>query len=136
MATKKKPSAAQLAARAKFIEMVRAKSKAKKSATKKASTKKASTKKVATHKDTKSHNVNIRVVSGIDHIAEYQRIVRLIEYTNKTIGDLKIKLSEYNKKPKGAMRDNDIRLTKSAIIRYKQNLKIYKTVLTQIKKLL
>ncbi len=65
MATKKKPSAAQLAARAKFIEMVRAKSKAKKSATKKASTKKASTKKVATHKDTKSHNVNIKVVSGV-----------------------------------------------------------------------
>jgi len=59
MAAKKKPSAAQLAARAKFVAMVRAKSKAKKSATKKAETKKAST-----HKDTKSHNVNIRVVSG------------------------------------------------------------------------
>jgi hypothetical protein len=59
MAAKKKPSAAQLAARAKFVAMVRAKSKAKKSATKKAATKKAST-----HKDTKSHNVNIRVVSG------------------------------------------------------------------------
>ena len=54
MAAKKKPSAAQLAARAKFVAMVRAKSKAKKSATNKAST----------HKDTKSHNVNIRVVSG------------------------------------------------------------------------
>jgi len=59
MAAKKKPSAAQLAARAKFVAMVRAKSKAKKSATKKSATKKAST-----HKDTKSHNVNIRVVSG------------------------------------------------------------------------
>ena len=59
MAAKKKPSAAQLAARAKFVAMVRAKSKAKKSATKKTATKKAST-----HKDTKSHNVNIRVVSG------------------------------------------------------------------------
>lgn len=54
MPAKKKPSAAQLAARAKFTAMVRAKSKAKKSATKKASM----------HKDTKSHNVNIRVVSG------------------------------------------------------------------------
>jgi len=63
MATKKKPSAAQLAARAKFIEMVRSKSKAKKSASKKAAPKKS-----ATHKDTKSHNVNIRVVSGIGSI--------------------------------------------------------------------
>lgn len=66
MATKKKPSAAQLAARAKFVEMVRAKSKAKKSATKKATQRKSATKKVSTHKDTKSHNVNIRVMSGID----------------------------------------------------------------------
>lgn len=45
MATKKAPSKAQLAARKKFIEMVRAKSKAKKSATKKKSgTKKKATK--------------------------------------------------------------------------------------------
>ncbi len=42
MATKKKPSAKQLAARAKFVAMVRAKSKAKKSATKKAAPKKKS----------------------------------------------------------------------------------------------
>ena len=35
MPAKKKPSPAQLAARAKFVAMVRAKSKAKKSATKK-----------------------------------------------------------------------------------------------------
>lgn len=62
MATKKKPSAAQLAARKKFVEMVRAKSKAKKSTTKKA--KPSASKKEATHKDTKSHNVNIKVVSG------------------------------------------------------------------------
>tara|TARA_R110000868_G_C10967954_1_gene769330 strand:- start:2597 stop:3022 length:426 start_codon:yes stop_codon:yes gene_type:complete len=75
MATKKKPSPAQLAARAKFVAMVRAKSKAKKSATKKATVKKAApkkaakkkvaTKKALTHKDTKSHNVRISVVSGI-----------------------------------------------------------------------
>lgn len=40
MPVKKKPSPAQLAARAKFVAMVRAKSKAKKSATKKAEPKK------------------------------------------------------------------------------------------------
>ena len=131
MATKKKPSAAQLAARAKFIEMVRAKSKAKKSAPKKVASKKS-----ATHKDTKSHNVNIRVVSGVDNVAEYQRIARIIEFLNKNIGDLKRQLIEYNKEPKGAIRDNNIRLTKAAILRYKQNLKIYKATLTQIKKLL
>ena len=78
MAAKKKPSAAQLAARAKFVAMVRAKSKAKKSATKKATVKKAApkkaakkkvaTKKTATHKDTKSHNVNIRVMSGMGDV--------------------------------------------------------------------
>jgi hypothetical protein len=72
MPVKKKPSPAQLAARAKFVAMVRAKSKAKKSATKKAAPKKAAPKKVATkkstHKDTKSHNVNIRVVSGIGDV--------------------------------------------------------------------
>lgn len=50
MPVKKKPTAKQLAARKKFVEMVRAKAKAKKIA--------------STHKDTKSHNVNIRVVSG------------------------------------------------------------------------
>lgn len=78
MAAKKKPSAAQLAARAKFVAMVRAKSKAKKSATKKSTVKKAApkkaakkkvaTKKTATHKDTKSHNVNIRVMSGMGDV--------------------------------------------------------------------
>ena len=40
MATKKAPSKAQLAARKKFVEMVRAKAKAKKTATKKAPVKK------------------------------------------------------------------------------------------------
>jgi len=86
MATKK-PSAKQLAARAKFIKMVRAKAAAKK----KAAPKKVAAKKVgaykkpklfkptkaqtkaaakrlvkqATHKDTKSHNVSVSVVSGI-----------------------------------------------------------------------
>lgn len=50
MPVKKKPTAKQLAARKKFVEMVRARAKAKKIA--------------STHKDTKSHNVNVKVVSG------------------------------------------------------------------------
>lgn len=80
MAAKKKPTAAQLAARAKFVEMVRAKSKAKKSASKKAAPKKSAPKKAlpkksATHKDTKSHNVNIRVVSGIGSISKTTKFI-------------------------------------------------------------
>lgn len=55
MPVKKKPSPAQLAARAKFVKMVRAKAAAKK--------------KAASHKDTKSHNVNIKVVSGVKKAA-------------------------------------------------------------------
>lgn len=62
MAAKKKPSAAQLAARAKFVAMVRAKSKAKKSATKKATVKKAAPKKAAKKKVVK------KKVSGLEKV--------------------------------------------------------------------
>jgi hypothetical protein len=63
MAAKKKPSAAQLAARAKFVAMVRAKSKAKKSETKKATVKKAVPKKAA-----KKKAVAKKKVSGLDKV--------------------------------------------------------------------
>jgi hypothetical protein len=114
MAAKKKPSAAQLAARAKFVAMVRAKSKAKKSATKKATVKKAAPKKAATvkksapkkvatkkstHKDTKSHNVNIRVVSGVD------------------ITNLSIKKIKEN--------NQSIEKCESALIRNKEKMKLF-----------
>jgi hypothetical protein len=62
MAAKKKPSAAQLAARAKFVAMVRAKSKAKKSATKKATVKKSAPKKAVKKKVAK------KKVSGLDKV--------------------------------------------------------------------
>lgn len=91
MPVKKKPSPAQLAARAKFVAMVRAKSKAKKSATKKAAPKKAApkkkavakkkvaSKKSATHKDTKSHNVRINVVSGTNNIDRLKQAIKIKE---------------------------------------------------------
>jgi len=101
MVAKKKPSAAQLAARAKFVKMVRAKA-AKSKAAKKVATKKVgaykkpklfkptkkqtaaavkrlveqTTKKPSTHKDTKSHNVNIRVLSGIGNINKDMLLIR------------------------------------------------------------
>lgn len=56
MPVKKKPTAKQLAARKKFVEMVRARAKAKKIA--------------SPHKDTKSHNVNVKVVSGMKKKSE------------------------------------------------------------------
>lgn len=67
MAATKKPSAAQLAARAKFTAMVKAKAAARKKTAKKVAVKKVVAK---THKDTKSHNVNIRVVSGFDKVVK------------------------------------------------------------------
>lgn len=91
MATKK-PSAKQLAARAKFVKMVRARAAAKKKAApkkkaaakKRVASKKVSIKRVkrpivkraSTHKDTKSHNVNIRVVSGIGNIYKDSILIR------------------------------------------------------------
>lgn len=70
MATKKKPSAKQLAARAKFAAMARARAKAakgKKTSTKLGASKKSVKKSPAStsrHTDTKSHNVRINVLSG------------------------------------------------------------------------
>jgi hypothetical protein len=50
----------------------------KKSAPKKSTPKKVATKK-STHKDTKSHNVNIRVVSGINNIDRLKQAIRTKE---------------------------------------------------------
>ena len=88
MAAKKKPTAKQLAARAKFVKMVRERAAAKKAgkkiAGKKVAAKKVAKKKVATkyHKDTKSHNVNIRVVSGVGNVNKFARVV-FTRYTTK-----------------------------------------------------
>jgi hypothetical protein len=112
MPVKKKPSPAQLAARAKFVAMVRAKAAAKKKAApkvgavkKKAAPKKVTAKKVVAkkmdnHKDNKSHNVNIRVISGLKKLSgvephkakyyiEYKKSgVSTIEYFDKLPKDL------------------------------------------------
>lgn len=144
MAAKKKPSAAQLAARAKFVAMVRAKSKAKKSATKKTTVKKAApkkaakkkvvTKKASTHKDTKSHNVRISVVSGVNPYAinEIQRLTRYNDELQRFIINSKDKLkndkslSDFNK---GVLKISISRLryllsdNKKRIIQLKKHIK-------------
>jgi hypothetical protein len=100
MPVKKKPSAAQLAARAKFVKMVRAKAAAKKIGAKKIAAKKVTAKKMDSHKDNKSHNVNIRVISGLKKLSgvephkakyfiEYKKSgVSTIEYFDKLPKDL------------------------------------------------
>ena len=106
MAAKKKPTAKQLAARAKFVKMVRERAAAKKAgkkiAGKKSAAKKVAKKKVATkyHKDTKSHNVNIRVVSGVGNAAAIQRLKNL-NYDLEQAIKLKGSLLAYKKNNKG-----------------------------------
>lgn len=147
MAAKKKPSAAQLAARAKFVAMVRAKSKAKKSATKKATVKKAAPKKAAKKKVVKKKvgglekvvrrgsktNVHYSRISGIglnnNVINEIQRLTKyndeLQRYIESGKNQLKTdkSLSDFNK---GSL--------KITISRFKYLLSDNKKRITQLKK--
>jgi hypothetical protein len=94
MAAKKKPSAAQLAARAKFVAMVRAKSKAKKSATKKATVKKSAPKKAAKKK-----------VSGLDKVVRRETKTNVHYSRISGIGDVMRKDLEY-----GAVYDTSLQI--------------------------
>jgi hypothetical protein len=142
MPVKKKPSPAQLAARAKFVAMVRAKSKAKKSATKKSALKKkaapkkvakkkVATKKASTHKDTKSHNVRINVVSGVNPYAinEIQRLTKYNDELQRYIEGGKNKL-----KTDKSLSDFNKGVLKITIGRYKYLLSDNKKRITQLKK--
>lgn len=99
----------------KWTDAIKAASREIKQAAKKAAPKKAVKKtvkrKVAgpkkpvtkTHKDTKSHNVNIRVVSGYDNIDKYKTLCRQendlkrgIEYRKQCLIDLKRKKASHN----------------------------------------
>jgi len=143
MPTKKKPSPAQLAARAKFVAMVRAKSKAKKSPTKKAAPKKTAIKKKAvakkkvtakktsTHKDTKSHNVRINVVSGVNPyvINEIERLTRYNNELERFIENGKNKL-----KTDKLLSNFDKGVLKISISRLKYLLRDNKKRMTELKK--
>jgi anion-transporting ArsA/GET3 family ATPase len=65
---------------------------AKKKAVKKAAKKKA----VSSHKDTRSHNVNIRVVSGVDNhlINKYKEIVNEIENYQDSVKRIKLNIEK------------------------------------------
>jgi hypothetical protein len=76
-----------------------------------------------THKDTKSHNVNIRVVSGIGSYDNPEKIMQEIEYWQKVLDKLR---NEY-KSPKGKMYKSsitaDIRLAKKWLELNKNKMK-------------
>jgi hypothetical protein len=76
-----------------------------------------------THKDTKSHNVNIRVVSGIGSYDNPEKIMQEIEYWQKQLDKLR---NEY-KSPKGKMYKSsitaDIRLAKKFLELNKNKMK-------------
>ena len=95
----------------------------KKSAKKKAAPKKSSN----YHKDTKSHNVNIRVMSGMGTYENPDKILYEIEFWQKQLDKLR---AEY-KSEKGKMYKHsitqDIRLAKKWLELNKQKLKKYIT---------
>lgn len=86
--------------------------------------KKAAKKKTSSyHKDTASHNVNIRVVSGINY-NDPVLIIKKIEFWQKQLD----KLRAEHKSPKRKMYKGsimaDIRLSKKWLENYKQKLKL------------
>jgi len=78
------------------------------SGVKKTAPKKRATKKSATHKDTKSHNVNIRVVSGVDSFG----IMQLKQVAHKI------------KSYESGINDDTVRLKNSKSAQYKSFFKI------------
>lgn len=107
-----------LGASKKLLEKIRA---VKKKSIKKVAHKKSAAK--SYHKDTKSHNVNIRVMSGIGSYDNPERILYEIEYWQKMLDKLR---NEY-KSDKGKMYKSsitaDIRLSKKWLEVNKNKLK-------------
>lgn len=116
----------------------------KKTAPKKAAKKKPHTKwgKVASHKrrvagskkhtDTKSHNVNIRVVSGIDKVSQLRVYRDLLEREKKAAGaieywrkQLKTPSSEANKKHAKSF----VELTKKQLAAVREQIRIQKRLI-------
>lgn len=95
-----------------------------------------------THKDTRSHNVNIRVMSGIDNaIKEYQRQHRLLEEINRMKAIAQDNLARYQReknqtKTNKHIFEDKIRSTRATIKRLNENSKITKNTLVRLKKAL
>lgn len=102
---------------------------------KKVAPKKAAPKKKAaprsSHKDTKSHNVNIRVVSGLSkssqfHIDMMSRILKQIERHQMTINDVKEQLKTPFGKANRSYLLNKQKEAKKGIVSLKKSLSIHK----------
>lgn len=130
--------------RLKWTDAVKKASKLIKPATKKAATKKRVAKKVSgvkksapkkaatkTHKDTKNHNVNIRVVSGVgpDPLKVYAEHLRRIKYFNVQIIKCKLLLKSVTDSFAKAQITNDLKV-------YKKQLLITKKMAAMQKKLI
>jgi hypothetical protein len=76
-----------------------------------------------THKDTKSHNVNIRVVSGINY-NDPILIMKEIEFWQKQLDKLRSEYKSPERKMYKSSIMSDIRLSKKWLENYKKKLKL------------
>jgi hypothetical protein len=103
----------------------------KKVVIKKEAPKKAQLKKVNSHKDTKSHNVNIRVVSGVsrmDNLTKYGFLIKDEKVKKMAIQYCKDKLKNLPLKEKPALR--------KVILEHEKELKIIKQQMALQKKII
>jgi hypothetical protein len=144
MPVKKKPSPAQLAARAKFVKMVRAKAAAKKKAApkvgavkKKTTPKKVAVKKMDSHKDNQSHNVKISVLSGVNNIMELKRDLdkTILLLNNAKMGEINKNGGYYNIDKFGITTFKNITAKKYYIKSLTKQYKILKELYVNTKKL-
>lgn len=81
------------------------------------------------HKDTKSHNVNIRVMSGVKVYGNPENILKEIEYWQKQVDKLRAEYKSERGKIYKKSISQDIRMSKRWLEKYKRDLKNYLTKL-------
>ena len=104
----------------------------KKTTKKKSIPKKKSAKKSSSyHKDTKSHNVNIRVMSGIDQYKQMQYVLNDIKFLSQRIQEQQKIIDSYKKLAPALKKDT---LFKGSYLKAKQRIPNLKKALIQAKK--
>lgn len=123
-----------------YMASIRAKKKgAKKTATKKravkkAPTKKRASKKISSHKDTKSHNVNISVVSGVDKNTMILHDLKVFE--NRRTEAINKEIFFTNHAKKFSKNTIEHKLNLKYANEYKRLVKYYTIQIGKLKKLL
>lgn len=135
---KKNPKLTQAQAVKQAWAIMYTKKRAKVGATKKKAVKKKAVKKKAApkksssyHKDTKSHNVNIRVISGMDQHKQMQYVLNDIKFLSQRIQEQQKIVDSYKKLPASNKKDP---IFKVAYQKAKQRIPNLKKALTQAKK--